>query len=106
MGSRAINNKKQTGRFYPQENLHSNRTKQNKRIPGVPPRSTPGGHAACKHPEDSQAGIQNTRSCNEQRNKIASNTPITKILDFLRPLTLKRNHIITLARLGLLITKS
>merc|ERR1711874_412674 len=78
------------GRFYPQENIHSNRkklncikdlnnkakrTNQNKRIPGVLPNDTPGGQAACKHPKDSQAGIQHTRSNNEQVNNLVNNTP-------------------------------
>merc|ERR1711874_800868 len=31
--SRAINTKRKSGRLYPQENLNSNRTMQNKRIP-------------------------------------------------------------------------
>merc|ERR1711874_763011 len=68
---------KKMGRIYPQENLKSGRTKQNKRIPGIPPRSTPGGQAACKHPMESQVGIQNTRSFTEHNNKQISNTPMT-----------------------------
>merc|ERR1711874_564161 len=75
--SRAMGTKRKLGRIYPQENLKSSRTIQNKRIPGILPRSTPGGQAACKHPKESQVGIQNTRSFNEQNNKTASNTPIT-----------------------------
>merc|ERR1711874_396704 len=53
------------------------RTEQNKRIPGIPPRDIPGGQAACKHPKESQVGIQNTRSFTEQRNKKLNNTPTT-----------------------------
>merc|ERR1711874_186252 len=75
--SRAIHSKKKAGRIYPQENLKSGRTVQNKRIPGIPPRASPGGQAACKHPKDSQVGIQNTRSFTEQRNKKLNNTPTT-----------------------------
>merc|ERR1711913_101023 len=52
--SRVIHSKKKGGRIYPQENLKSGRTEQNKRIPGIPPRGSPGGQAACKHPKESQ----------------------------------------------------
>merc|ERR1711874_214631 len=77
MGSRVIHSKKKAGRIYPQENLKSGRTELNKRIPGIPPRVIPGGQAACKHPKESQVGIQNTRSFTEQRNKKLNNTPTT-----------------------------
>ena len=74
--SKAIKSKKQPGRFYPQESNHSTKkqstnkkdldlktrrtTAQGIRIPRVLQTETPGGQAACKHPKDSQVGIQKT----------------------------------------------
>merc|ERR1711874_599170 len=105
--SKAIKSKKQPGRFYPQETNHSTRKQntnkkdldlktrrtiaQSIRIPRVLQTETPGGQAACKHPKDSQVGIQNTIPEKEQKNSPINKTPKNIGIDMPKRKLFKKN---------------
>merc|ERR1711874_324416 len=104
---KAIKPKKQPGRFYPQKNIHSTRkqntnkkdldqktrrkTAQSRRIPRILLTETPGGQAACKHPKDSQVGIQNTIPDKVQKNSPINKTPKIMGIDMPKRKLFKKN---------------